>query len=163
MTRPTYDGRLFPVKIFLPRFASCPIGANCGMLIPTNGSRAQESVISISNPITQHTFSEHAQENRTRIEALEHMRGSDLRFNLGRPIETIAPRIPDSISRRVLLQPVKLLDRLNLVWEASWKVAPAKDPLIIGVIEHFYFLLDQWEPTQLERYVTSEFVRKPEA
>lgn len=77
-------------------------------------------------------------------------------------LETKCPPVPGGITRRV--QKVShRFERTSIVWEAQWSAyQEIKDPLILGHIGNTVFLLDQFDASKLERYVMSEFCRRPQ-
>lgn len=77
-------------------------------------------------------------------------------------IRADAPRIPASVMERV--EPVRpRFEAVDLVFEAEWAPSPVKDPLVIGRITGVFFLIDQFDLTKMERYISSEFCSKPES
>jgi len=77
-------------------------------------------------------------------------------------IEARPPAIPEDVKRRVTaVHPY--FDRLHLVYEAEWNPAPIKDPLVVGEILGQWFLVDQFDTTNLERYIVSEFTTRPKS
>jgi hypothetical protein len=70
------------------------------------------------------------------------------------------PHIPKDVQRRIAeAQPC--FDHMSIVWEAEWSNAPVVDPLILGHVMGKHFLVDQYDVTKLERYVSSEMTRPP--
>lgn len=70
------------------------------------------------------------------------------------------PTIPKDVQRRIE-EARPCFDRISIVWEAQWSNAPVEDPLIIGHILDKHFLVDQYDVTKLERYISSEMTRGP--
>jgi hypothetical protein len=51
-------------------------------------------------------------------------------------------------------------DDIYVAWEAIWENVPqniGNDPLLIGECGGAYFLIDQWDTSKLETYITKEF------
>lgn len=72
-----------------------------------------------------------------------------------------APTVPLDVRRRVSKLEGKF-DGFRLVWEAEWEPIPVGDPLVLGVIGDLHFLVDQFDLTKLERYISGEYCRKVE-
>jgi hypothetical protein len=78
----------------------------------------------------------------------------------GYEIEARSPEVPESVLSRV--NPVRdRFECVELVFEAEWAPAEVKDPLVVGRIARSFFLIDQFDVTKLERYISSEFCQKP--
>lgn len=77
-----------------------------------------------------------------------------------RQLRAIMPKVPADVRKRMeAARPC--FDRMSIVWEAEWSNAPVVDPLIIGHVLDKHFLVDQYDVTKLERYVSSEMTRPP--
>lgn len=86
-------------------------------------------------------------------------------------LTTPVPATPLAIRRRV--DPfVRRFDHVMVVAEANWSSLAQKDPLVVGVFntgcgpysglsERFGFLLGEYDPSKLEKYVIAEFAIKP--
>jgi hypothetical protein len=155
-------GESVAVKLFVPKFAGCRL-INMGTLLGGDHTQSfRQSPTNIVNPVNGCLLFQHSQENGRRLGVVQHGLASGRTIDVHTNLESTAPRVPMDVSRRVLGKPIMVFDHLKLIWEADWKVAPMRDPLVIGVVGEFYFLVDQWDATKLERYVMAEFVKKPE-
>lgn len=77
-------------------------------------------------------------------------------------IVTKCPAIPADVKRRVQDAADEFkFDSLAAVWEAEYTVSAPKDPLIIGRLSGYDFLVDQYDPSKMERYITAEFSTPP--
>lgn len=76
------------------------------------------------------------------------------------PLTARCPKVPASVASRVDAIP-PIFDSIHVVYEAEWVPSVAKDPLVIGQVGGHCFLIDQWDMTSLERYVSNEFCVNP--
>jgi hypothetical protein len=80
-----------------------------------------------------------------------------------RPVATVAA-VPASLRRKI--DPfVKRFDQIVIIGEAEWRSMPG-DPLVVGVFygpgqQRYTFLLGEYDPTKLEKYVVAELAVKP--
>jgi len=75
-------------------------------------------------------------------------------------LEALAPRIPMDVTKRV--EGVRdCFERLSLAWDADWAQRPVADPIVIGEVAGTFFLVDKYDLSKLERYVSSEMTRGP--
>jgi hypothetical protein len=70
------------------------------------------------------------------------------------------PTVPVDVQKRVD-EVSTCFDHISVVWEAEWGPAPVVDPLIIGSVDEYHFLVDQYDVTKLERYISSEMTKRP--
>lgn len=84
---------------------------------------------------------------------LKALKGMHIRIRANRP------EIPKLVNSRIA-EVVERFDSVHLIWEAEWEPTPLKDPLVVGTIGDTHFLIDQYDVTKLERYISSEFTRK---
>jgi len=70
------------------------------------------------------------------------------------------PVVPKLVTERVEAV-IHDFDRTFLAWEAEWKLAPVADPLVIGTIGDHAFLLEHYNMTKVEDYVSREFTTPP--
>jgi hypothetical protein len=77
-------------------------------------------------------------------------------------LRSACPAVPVDVQSRVR-DAAACFSRTFVAWEASWEPAPPKDPLIIGEVLGHYFLIDQYDASKLERYVSSEMTTRPPA
>lgn len=78
---------------------------------------------------------------------------------------SFVPEVPTALRRRI--DPfMERFDCVAVVAEAEWHSVPGADPLIVGVIhsgrhERHAFLLGEYDPTKLEKYIVAELAVKP--
>jgi len=75
-------------------------------------------------------------------------------------LTAVRPNIPVDVERRVSGL-IDCFEYVSVVWEAEWSIAPVKDPLVIGTVLERHFLIDQYDTTKLERYISSEMTSGP--
>jgi hypothetical protein len=96
-------------------------------------------------------------ENRDALQAKDLHRSGE--WTAGR-ISAAVPTIPKDVDRRID-EARQCFDHMSLVWEAEWSSKPVEDPLVIGHVLDQHFLVDQYDVTKLERYISSEMTRRP--
>jgi hypothetical protein len=52
-----------------------------------------------------------------------------------------------------------IFDEQFVAWEAEWVEEAPSDPLLIGQLGDKYYLIDAWDATKLESYITQEFTK----
>jgi hypothetical protein len=79
--------------------------------------------------------------------------------------QAFVPEVPAALRRRI--DPfIHRFDAVVIVAEAEWHSVPGADPLVVGVIhsgrnERHAFLLGEYDPTKLEKYIVAELAVKP--
>lgn len=71
-----------------------------------------------------------------------------------------APAWPQEVYNRVARHE-KHFEYIATVFEADWVPSVVKDPLVIGYALDRWFVIDKFDLTQLERYVSSEYCQDP--
>jgi hypothetical protein len=75
------------------------------------------------------------------------------------------PPVPGALRRKI--DPfLSRFDQVAVIAEADWHAVPGADPLVVGVIyggqnERHVFLLGEYDPTKLEKYIIAELAVKP--
>jgi len=80
-----------------------------------------------------------------------------------RPQADIA-EVPAALRRRI--DPfLARFDQVVVIGEADWHAVPGADPLVVGIIDNgpkrHAFLLGEYDPTKLEKYIVAELAVKP--
>lgn len=81
-----------------------------------------------------------------------------------RPQSSIPP-VPAALRRKI--DPfLGRFDHVGVIAEADWHAIPGPDPLVVGIIsggrnERHAFLLGEYDPTKLEKYIVAELAVKP--
>ncbi len=136
------------IKLILPAWAWVSYPGHTGARVWFNPVGEGEQM----GPAVHFKFSSDALE--------QNKRATQDRFS--NPIAAI-PEVPTSIRRRI--DPfVGRFDAVLVVGEAIWTATPG-DPLVIGVIcdgeLRHGFLLGEYDPTKMEKYVVAELAVKP--
>jgi hypothetical protein len=95
---------------------------------------------------------------------IETMRGKNMDRSSDWTTGTLAARvpvIPNDVQRRTEEARPIFGSQISVVWEAEWGLRPIEDPLIVGHVFNKHFLIDQYDVTKLERYISSEMTRGP--
>lgn len=133
------------VELSLPAFATIPWG-------PKGGS--------YESPIQQ--LGDWEQNEEAILKALgTTRRNRQVELQLWRVrLEAKCPAPPAAVAKGI--EHIKgRFDDLTIGYEAEWAQAPVRDPLILGRIAGTWFLLDEYDASKLERYIASEFSRRP--
>jgi hypothetical protein len=75
-------------------------------------------------------------------------------------INTSSPPTPIDVERR-MSKLGRNFDETKIIFEASWEPIIKPDPLVVGIIGKYCFIIDHFDVSKLERYVLAEFVTKP--
>jgi hypothetical protein len=78
----------------------------------------------------------------------------------GGTLSARVPNIPTDVRSRID-DARPCFETMHIVWEAEWSNAPVVDPLIIGEACDYLFLVDKYDVTKLERYISSEMTQDP--
>lgn len=78
--------------------------------------------------------------------------------------EAMIPEVPTALRRRI--DPfLARFDSVAVIAEADWTLLPGADPLVVGIFEtgssKLAFLLGEYDPTKLEKYIVAELAVKP--
>jgi hypothetical protein len=79
--------------------------------------------------------------------------------------QAIVAEVPGALRRKI--DPfVARFDTVAVIGEADWTAVPGADPLVVGIIygshdERHAFLLGEYDPTKLEKYIVAELAVKP--
>jgi hypothetical protein len=75
------------------------------------------------------------------------------------------PEVPAALRRRI--DPfLDRFDQVTVIAEADWHAVPGADPLVVGIIHdgrcaRHAFLLGEYDPTKLEKYIVAELAVRP--
>lgn len=136
------------IRLLLPTWAWVPYPGHAGARVWFSATSEKGQM----GPVVNFTFSGDALERNKRVMG-------DAFTN---PIAAI-PEVPTALRRKI--DPfVGRFDTVLIVGEAIWTATPG-DPLVIGVITdgdvRHGFLLGEYDPTKMEKYVIAELAVKP--
>ena len=66
--------------------------------------------------------------------------------------------VPESVDA-VVMENADQFDELLVAWEADWQPG-AKDPIVIGRLGAYYYVVATWDMTELESFVAEAFAEK---
>jgi len=69
------------------------------------------------------------------------------------------PVIPVDVKKKIAAAR-QMFGEIYMVWDAEWLPRPVGDPLIVGVIDKHCFLIEKFDATKVEHYVSSEYCRR---
>jgi hypothetical protein len=147
------SGRDVEIDVVVPTFAVVDLNCNMGFAeFDLLNERNAFYLGGDSNQEIRFNFDLQMQ-NRTKVENLR------MNWQDGK-LRAKVPDVPVDVRKRID-EARPIFSRMSLVWEAEWEPAPLRDPLILGHVLGHTFLVDQYDVTKLERYISSEMTRSP--